>query len=275
MLCTIAIMEKNKIIEWLNKKGFPFEIECSKKFKSKQFICQHSLHYTDLETEKSREIDICAYKQINIGNFSFNVSFLIECKDSETPWLAIKSTNSIKAEDYSSNIIGTKNTRFLKRAIGKSDLRTFTYNISPDEMVAHHIQQITTKGSKDMAYEGVQQALSCALSLRAKANESHLAFANLYIPVVITSSPIYSLDTDSEMNEENLIEEKFLKLTNVNSFSDTPISIVHLVAGDHLQEYCDLVEAEFHVMGNKMQKEITQISKNNPTNPSTGKYTVI
>jgi hypothetical protein len=265
-------MEKKDIIEWLSKKGFPFEIECFKMFKSSGFTCQQSLHYTDIETGKTREIDLCAYKQIHLDHFTFNVSFLIECKDSQTPWLAITNKHDFTGEDFSSNLIGTKNTNSLKTSIGKSNLKSFSFNIERDEIVAYNIQQINTKSVKDMAYEAVQQAMNCCLSLRENANESQMSFANLYIPVVITSSLVYSLNTNTELNEENLIEEKFIKLTNVNSFSKTPISIIHIVSGKYLNEYCEKVESEFHLMGNKFKDEITKILKENPSNSNKGKY---
>ena len=275
-------MDKKTIIKWLDKKGFPFEMECLEVFKSKMFTTQSSLHYTDLETEKIREIDFIAFKQIFLGDFTFNLSFIVECKDSLTPWFAMKTRNDFNSEDFSSNIKTTENARSLRRLFHENELNTFSYNIKPDEFIAYNVQQINTRddkgntkaSTKDMAFEGMQQALNCCASILESANKSPMKFANIYIPVLITSNEIYSLNSDDEIKEENLNKEKFFKYVRVNSFSQTPLDIIHIVAKEYLEEYCHLIEAEFHIMGNALKEEITRISIESPSNSNEGKYSI-
>lgn len=269
------MMEKVDIIKWLKDKGFPFEMECAQNFKDVGFTVQPSLHYKDLETNKIREIDFCAFRQISIGDFMFNVSFIVECKDSNTPWVGLTNKNSFEPIDFTSNIHSTKNCSKLKEEFANKELESFTYNVGKEEYLIHNLQQIRTKNnSKDSAYEGIQQALSACDYLKAKANNSNLKFANIYIPVVVQSNKLYAVQAEDNINEDNLTEKEYMKFVRVNAFSENPLSIVHIVSGLHLKSYCEKIIEEFHNMCENLSSEIKRISKESPTNSSKGEYTI-
>jgi len=61
---------KEKILKWLNKQGYPLEMEVASKFLDNDFGVEQSKLYNDPETGTLREIDIVTLKTDWSGFFS-------------------------------------------------------------------------------------------------------------------------------------------------------------------------------------------------------------
>lgn len=97
-----------KISDWLIKGGFPLELFAHKELIKDSYSCLKSPLYEDIESGKSREIDVVAEKStISSDNYYFNLKLLIECKKSEKPLLVLsegKKKRSIREEIFSARI---------------------------------------------------------------------------------------------------------------------------------------------------------------------------
>lgn len=51
---------RSKVLEWINKSGFPLEMESAKAFRKAGFDVRQSATLLDLEERKGREIDVLA-----------------------------------------------------------------------------------------------------------------------------------------------------------------------------------------------------------------------
>lgn len=92
-------MEK-KIIEWLNKTGFPFELWVESTLSEKSFETLSSSIYEDEENEIFREIDLIGIKNWESEDEKtiFSIELVIECKKSENPFILLCNNNSEKSE---------------------------------------------------------------------------------------------------------------------------------------------------------------------------------
>lgn len=80
-----------KIEEEIKKSGFLLEIEVASELSRRDWIIRIHEYYIDEREKKSREIDIVAHKQFEVGSPDydfFHVTLVIECKKShKKPWV--------------------------------------------------------------------------------------------------------------------------------------------------------------------------------------------
>lgn len=93
-------MEK-KIIEWLNKTGYPLELNAESILSKKGFRVFNSHYYTDPDKNIPREIDLLAEYSIqdDAKNIEISYNILIECKKSEKPFIILRG-KSINTSDF-------------------------------------------------------------------------------------------------------------------------------------------------------------------------------
>jgi hypothetical protein len=78
------------IIEWLNEGGYPLELYVAKTLKELGFFCSKSLFFSDVESQKAREIDVVASKSVhNELKQSLSLKLVIECKKSSTAFVVL------------------------------------------------------------------------------------------------------------------------------------------------------------------------------------------
>ncbi|MCD4671209.1 MAG: hypothetical protein K8R77_00970 [Anaerolineaceae bacterium] len=84
----------SKIENWLNKQGYPLEINVARSFRKAGFQAIQSDYYVDPESENYREIDILAINQKKFNSHLVEVSLHIECKTSiDKPWIIFSSSD--------------------------------------------------------------------------------------------------------------------------------------------------------------------------------------
>ena len=216
-------IEEN-IEDWLLQKGFPFEIQCSRAFKNHGFKVQQALHYFDDEIKSHREIDICAWKTLSLGNFSFNLTLLIECKTSDVPWLVFTDTHRHPSEQISSLII-SKNGEELIKKIENKDKNTFAFSALENEPLGYNFVQMKKNNGekdKDHAYEAIMQSSKAVMTLKKESDNSQTKFCNLYIPVIIVDKNLFKVSESSVENPRKLTPLFRVKLTPVFQSKVTP-----------------------------------------------------
>ena len=89
----------SKILEWLNKSGFPFEMRLARSLAKRDFKVTQSAYYLDFETKTPREIDLLSrlyghYETLHEEGVSELETFCtIECKSSPSPWIVFKEAS--------------------------------------------------------------------------------------------------------------------------------------------------------------------------------------
>jgi hypothetical protein len=93
---------EQKVQAWLEKKGFPFELQVGRVFDQAGWVVDYSRYYVDPLSGKIREIDIQATMVIPGKNTYFSAEIIIECKHSvDHPWVVLASSdNTLDFRDF-------------------------------------------------------------------------------------------------------------------------------------------------------------------------------
>jgi hypothetical protein len=84
-----------KIRKWLDKEGYPLEMQVARTFREIGFEVSSSEYYLDPDEKKPREIDVIATLQKTISGVLFQIAYTVECKLSkDKPWVCFCSTVS-------------------------------------------------------------------------------------------------------------------------------------------------------------------------------------
>lgn len=82
--------EEQKVRKFLAKHGYPLEMQVASRLQAAGYGIAHSEFYVDLETRKSREIDLVGQKNVMAasGRIQLSLQLVIECKFSRGhPWI--------------------------------------------------------------------------------------------------------------------------------------------------------------------------------------------
>lgn len=104
---------ENKIIEWLEKSGYPLELSAIEILRKYHYSPYSSGLYQDYETQKIREIDIIANNTFDQDGVHIEFKLIIECKKSSKPFIILAQND---------------NTTFIDKVF---------YNIEVDHPIAH------------------------------------------------------------------------------------------------------------------------------------------
>lgn len=88
-----------KVLEWLEKQGYPLEMAVAKAFQDAGMHVDQSVYYRDPETDTPREIDVVAgWEDGEFADyFMFSCQFCIECKKSKYPWVVFSATSRVQS----------------------------------------------------------------------------------------------------------------------------------------------------------------------------------
>lgn len=273
-------MDEDKVVEWLNKSGYIFEIKCVDAFKSAGFKVESSVHYYDHNSNVHREVDFLAYKSITLANlkYSFNICFVVECKSHIEPIIAVSSFSNLKKETVLANLLCSNNVAKIQKSIlSKGGLNNFTFGIQKEEIIPQTIIAYTggsnklTDNKKDRVYESMMQSLNASLFLRDTSNKLDTRFSNIYIPVVVFDNKLSV--ANSIKSEINLSNVDYLKVSKLYAFNDHhPYVFFHIVSSFALERYCSQIASDVDDFLEKYESEITEIAKSSPNNTGSGKY---
>lgn len=270
------MINKEEIIEHLQKGGFLFELECMKEFSNAGFDVEAALHYFDDKTERHREVDFVAYRSFynDLNDFSFNVTFVVECKSHISPILAISANSQIDGGMNSTNLLSTKNLKSLLEKVLENDDDSFTFGPRNAESLHQNIFEYSTKNNgKDRVFESMMQSLNASLYLRDSSNNSDRRFGNIYIPVIIFDNSLFSIQRE---NSDISVEQKnYLKASKFHAFDElNPLKIFHIVSNENLSEYAQKTFIDVSKFYDTYKKEISEIAKKYPNSTGKGQYSV-
>ncbi len=270
------MIKEKEIIDYLKKGGFLFELDCMQKFSDAGFEVEAALHYFDNNSERHREVDFIAYRTFydEKNNFSFIVSFVVECKAHISPILAISSDTSIEGRATSANLLSSKNLISLMTKVAENDESSYTFGPRNEEPIHQNITEYSTKNNgKDRVFESIMQSLNASLYLRESSNKSDKRFGNIYIPVIIFDNSVFSIKRESN---DNIVEEKnYLKGSKFYAFNElNPLIIFHIVSNKYISEYSKKIFIDVSDFYDTYKKDIQDIAKNFPNSSGRGQYNI-
>jgi len=193
-----------KVREWLQKTGFPLEMQAAAAFRSAGFDVRQSFTFPDPQSDKGREIDVLAQDSDHwLG--VIEVSFVVECKSSQNPWVVLTSDDALS--NYNRLFAFAVTSGAARSALSDrlTDLGQLTPYIERPSRGGYGFRQAFGKES-DPAYSAAIGAMKASRGVaqdRVSSTIPKLAFA---FPVIVVDSSLY---------ECSLAENEELKLTEV------------------------------------------------------------
>jgi len=253
------------IIEDIQKTGYPTEITAASIMQANGWSVVHNPSFWDQEEQKSREIDIQAYRQwpTQSKNWTMGVYLIAECKKSEKPWVfftkdekyehsrlgsliysRIKGTPLFTSYDQESALIPDKDLlsshhyfRFERQA------RTFYEPLKNQDKAAHSA----------MIYSAVMSAIKATLFRWADA--SYEKWIGIYYPVIILAGDLFEARIGPgktiSLAKTNHVQLSFHYMQpdpRINSKLSHRQFTIDVVREDHLAQFLKLVEDEHQVI---------------------------
>ncbi|MBG0843204.1 hypothetical protein [Ectopseudomonas toyotomiensis] len=241
----------DKFTEWLQKTGFPLEMEAADAFRQAGFDVRQSATYMDPQSEKGREIDVLAMDPDLIG--VIDISFVIECKSSEKPWVVFTSDDALSHYNRLSafGITSEAARRALSQGLHRG-LPTLGPYLSRPTRGGFGFRQAMS-GNSDPAYDASIGALKACLGLALDrdGDMSRLAFA---FPVIVVDTPLFECTRklDGELELTPVERSEFLFSTHIPSHVGCCIRVVTTA---YLQRFAREAKALANAIREDLQAE--------------------
>ena len=202
-------MEK-KLIEWLKKTGYPFELWTESVLAKNGFASVNSSLYLDEEDKKYREIDLISSRTFgnNENNISLTISIIIECKKSEKPFILLSNKDKEKTKIEIAEYYGLDNpmSRILLNNPNKS------INLPQKSSFGFKLTQGFVKGD-ETCHKAINALIKSYNDFIKNEEELLDSFIEsnhhtLTFPLLLIDSPLFDLKVD---------ESDEIQLSKVNS----------------------------------------------------------
>jgi hypothetical protein len=224
---------QEKVLSWINKTGFPLEMETAKAFRSAGFDVRQSATHLDPEEQKGREIDVLAQDPDWLG--VVDIYFVVECKSSDKPWVVLMANDTlsnfnrihsfaVSSEDAKSEIFSKwRNNEVFKGLLNKPGRCGYSFRQA-------------LGGKTDRAYSAAISVLKACAGLTRERTASQLKRFAFALPVIVVDTPIFecTLNSDGEIDLVEVQESDFLFSAHMPSEVACCIKVIRK---EKLQEY--------------------------------------
>lgn len=253
---------KEEILKAINDSGYLFEQEIASILESNDFYVYPNDAFIDIDEEKSREIDVMAYKRFYHNErkkISISVRILCECKNNTNPFVFVCRNKNSADNSYSPpNFLFPLNeyTKPIKQEPGSYNIITgfqyynletvFPYSIIDTK--ATQFCKIIRKGKDWSAFhDGIYESLLIPMIKCLEFNKKSDSDINkyndwknfkVYYPIIVLNSDLFSINTHIDAGIINKIDSiSFTREINSKHYKDR--YLVDFVTKDGLQNYIE------------------------------------
>ncbi len=273
-----------KIEKEIEKTGYPLEIEASEILESMGWLVVNQEGYLDIDFNKWRTIDICAYKRIDIPNNLFyktlHISLIIECKKSENKaWVFFvkKKDGNIFEPLCRFGLIKSSSSPHLHELWWEKLNDIFHYENNENcAFLGHELsikndnnKKLSNEGGKDRLFESTQQVIKALLyqeKFLNKGIKSGLVKNIFFIryPVIVFDGNLFVYNYKSRDIKETSYVQYYRSYISPNTFRKK-LFFIEVVKKDFLLKYLEMINEEI-----KRFIEKINIVKSNPSLPPSG-----
>ena len=257
---------QQRLKEWLDKGGYPLEMQVARTFRQKGFSVIQSDYFVDPESEKQREIDVVAFKEQRVDDTLLRISFVVECKVSKNkPWVLFTSdevflSESRKVSQRFTSLLGALFLRSLVHSQVDEDVAKSLLFALP-KRPAYGVTNAFTEG-KDVPYEA---CMSVAKAAKAKVWKTDQFMAQSKKRVVEIAFPVVVIDAllfEVFLEEDDIGLEKvdFGVLVWRNPVSFLPHTIIHIVTKNYLGRFVQSANETVNLLFSR-KKAITNLKR--------------
>ncbi|WP_146779529.1 hypothetical protein [Vreelandella sulfidaeris] len=224
---------REKVLTWINKSGFPLEMEAAKAFRNAGFEVRQSATHLDPQEQKGREIDVLAQDPDWIG--VIDIYFVVECKSSDKPWVVLMAddvlSNFNRVHAFAVTSIDAKpeifsvwhNNEDFKFLLGKSTRCGYSFRQA-------------LGGKNDQAYTASISVLKACAGLTRERTASALKRFAFALPVIVVDTPIFecTLNSNGDIELAEVDQSDFLFSAHM---PDEVACCIKVIRKDKLQEF--------------------------------------
>ncbi len=236
---------KAKVLEWLEKSGFPLEMRAASAFREVGFDVRQSSTYSDPETGTGREIDIVASDPDIIG--VIQISCIIECKATQKPWVILLSDDAYANFNRLHSFAVMSPSAFSALAGSWGRFQHLKPHMARPNHGGYSLRQAFS-GDSDPAYAA---AVSVLKACKDFSNASpKLPAANVAFPIIVVSAPLFecTLQADGSLALVEVDSSSFLFLAHIPEATGASIRVVRESAlpafARDMKLACDAVRKE-------------------------------
>ena len=256
-----------KILNWLNKHGYPLEFSVANTFSRHGFAIHQGYYYHDAASDNHREIDVVAFLTLHFSDRKFvRVGSVIECKYTvDKPWVVFSSPNMhIHPSSRIAQTLGSDSGEAILWAIaGDKKLQSLSL-FSTKQMYGFSGVQALSEG-KDLFYSALQSVTSATASIASRFNTKHLDqaldFAAIYFPLVVIKGDLYIAYYNNSNSTIELRQSGHARIYwRGSSASKFPITSIDIVTSAYLDEYVKQLKHDFTVLIGKLHSGLRSLN---------------
>jgi hypothetical protein len=236
-----------KVREWLEKSGYPLEMQVAREFRRAQFRVSQAQFYLDPESHQYREIDVVASRSESVDGRIIQIQFVVECKVSrDRPWMMFVGEDRPREHfnPVSRIMFGPCNKAgvVLRGVLSSAkDLHGLPLFMD-DRQTAYGVVQAFKDGREDASFAAVMQVGKAATVL---ANEPLFGGLNLGLkktpatiafPVIVLDGRLFEAGLDQ--SGQVVVKETYqCTLVNRNPQLGAALALIPVVAKEALADF--------------------------------------
>jgi hypothetical protein len=278
---------EEKIIEKIEKSGYPLEIKVALTLQSKGWHVLNQQGYIDPETNKWRAIDILATKSVELSESIYqtiSLVLIIECKKIESPWVFwCRDKEPLRIFDplAAFGLIKLDSKPPFHPLDFENFIDCFHYYSSGFNKVAVISYEPLRESGKEVIFEAKVQVIKSLSAWRRLINNFLSMRKNIeklkpkskpfnpiyvYYPLIIVDGNLFEMEFKDE--EIKLTEVDYIQyLTSFIHYSTislgeqvTETYLIDIMKIDFLKKYLDIIEKKAQQFANRLPS-IQSISK--------------
>lgn len=239
---------QRKILEWLERKGYPLEFAAAEAFRQRGFRVLQGEHYSDPERGVPREIDLLAEVTSQVPSGYLRVAHVVECKRSrEKPWVFFTSP---KARMYSAACVAqTIGSAWGHAALwclaGEVALHETSAFAAPENPAFGGVQALKARGRSeaDVVYAALQSVVSASIATAAKYDDPRLPqlisenFAFVALPLVVVDGNLFRVSLDAGSSQIKAESTNWIRVHWRGAERWEHHSSIDVVTADYLDDF--------------------------------------
>lgn len=241
--------QHQQLLSWLEKHGYPFELEVGRAFKSHGWSVDHSSWFGDPESGKPREIDIVARLSAStkLGHERAEWLLAVECKSSkDKPWIVFTTSEPDIGSllRHSADVLSTC-------AIQRVPTEVFPSLLYVGPRHGHGIVKAFSEGKSGdptSAFAALRGVVSAAASIGKhfenvwSERDSDTAFVTVVVPIIVLDGDLFEYTLEDNGNSD------LSKIGVAHIFTVTPDGQgrvhVTIMTKHHLTKWIELATEE-------------------------------
>jgi hypothetical protein len=241
-----------QVRDWLDKEGYPLELEVARTFRKAGFRAHHSMMFDDEATSAKREIDVVATKQFGQDGRWVRIVVVVECKNNANkPWVCFSDIEHTLNDNQ--RIRQRMAGGFGRTLLDGVHTSTALFNKGLFEIPKQCVSSITTAfrhapDGKDYAYSSTASVMAASTAIAKRFDKSPIAA--IVFPVVIVQGHIFQshLSEAGTMEVYQVDETVLLWQYHATRHPNAIISIVNRCILDQFVNRChETAEALFAI----------------------------